>query len=235
MPMRLLPDHRSEMVNQLLYGESFVILDRNKNWVKITCLHDQYTGWMESDLFAPVDQNVPIKMVALSFQRFRLPEGISWLPFGSYVPDQSGTPSQNHDHLSMRDGSDKKTSLFYFKRKFLGAPYLWGGRTAMGIDCSGLSQLFMRFLGLNIPRDASQQVETGMEVFQEDVQAGDLAFFSSESERISHVGIIQDKSKIFHASGNVRTDFWDGAGIRRQPSGRLTHHLKTIRRIIIPH
>ncbi len=104
----------------------------------------------------------------------------------------------------------------------------------MGIDCSGLTQLFIRYLGLDIPRDASQQVGAGVELNPEEVQAGDLAFFSNESDLISHVGIILDKNKIFHASGNVRIDHWDGTGIRRQPSGNLSHKLRSIRRIIQP-
>lgn len=232
MPMRAMPDHRAEMVSQVLFGEKFLIAERNNSWIRITCLHDQYSGWIESDQFQPLNKDLTLEMIDLSFQRQRVPEGILWLPFGSFVPVRGDFKAEPGNSIRISGESDLKARLNKFIHRFNGAPYLWGGRTAMGIDCSGLSQLFMRFLGVDIPRDASQQVESGQIIDVAEARAGDLAFFSNISDAISHVGIIIDSKRIFHASGNVRIDLWDKTGILRKPEGSLSHRLRSIRRLI---
>ena len=114
--------------------------------------------------------------------------------------------------------------------KYLNTPYLWGGRSPFGIDCSGCTQQVFKICGFRLNRDASQQFLQGTEIEFENAKAGDLAFFGS-AEKIDHVGLILDDNKIIHASGHVKIDAIDSAGIRNS-NGEFTHKLKGVRRLI---
>ena len=116
---------------------------------------------------------------------------------------------------------------------FLNAPYLWGGRTPFGIDCSGFTQLIYRLHGMNLARDAYQQYESGKIITDiKEIEAGDLAFFENKSGKIVHVGIIMDNNQIIHASGKVRIDKLDEKGIFNVNKQKYTHKLKSIKKII---
>ncbi|MBO2526306.1 MAG: hypothetical protein CW341_11540 [Bacteroidetes bacterium] len=125
------------------------------------------------------------------------------------------------------------TPMLGFALHFLRAPYLWGGRTPAGIDCSGFTQLIYKSIGVLIPRDASQQVELGSALdFASEAQIGDLAFFQNEEGRIVHVGMVCAPGKIIHASGQVRIDKLDDTGIFNADKGQYSHHLRIIKRIL---
>ena len=117
--------------------------------------------------------------------------------------------------------------------QYLNAPYLWGGRTPAGIDCSGFTQMVYRLCGFSLPRDSSQQATHGITLsFIEESEAGDLAFFDNEEGRIVHVGIILQDNYILHASGKVRLDRLDQTGIFNREKGSHTHKLRVIKKIL---
>ena len=115
----------------------------------------------------------------------------------------------------------------------MNAPYLWGGKTPFGIDCSGLSQMVYKINGYKIPRDAKDQVNFGTDLgFIEESKEGDLAFFDNDEGEIIHVGILLKNNYIIHASGYVKIDRIDQTGIYDLNKKKHTHKLRTIKNII---
>ena len=102
----------------------------------------------------------------------------------------------------------------------------------MGVDCSGFVQTVFKMLGVPLLRDAWQQQEQGTAVEFPEMSEGDLAFFHNEKGRIVHVGIVLEGGKIMHASGKVRIDALTNEGIIHAQSGKQTHSLHSIKRII---
>jgi len=115
--------------------------------------------------------------------------------------------------------------------QFLNAPYLWGGRSIFGLDCSGLTQVYARLLGFSLPRDAYQQAELGETIAFENQHYGDLAFFTNHLGKITHVGVIINQNQIIHASGMVRQDLLTSEGIVNTNTQKLTHTLAHIKRM----
>ena len=114
----------------------------------------------------------------------------------------------------------------------INTPYLWGGKSPFGIDCSGFSQLVYKMIGINLPRDARDQAKIGSTLsFIDESQAGDLAFFHNKEDKIIHVGIILKDNYIIHASGRVRIDRLDQTGIYNNELNTHTHKLRFIKKI----
>ena len=238
IPLRAEAKHQSEMVSQLLFGETFELLEHTDNWVRIVTTFDGYQGWISSLQFAMIDgyQLVTGKPSILTntiiTEAVKLSDGSKvYIPFGSSLPffENGKCSIGNEDYrIDMRSNN---AAIIDIARSFLNTPYLWGGRTHAGIDCSGYVQALMRTQGVNLMRDAWQQAGQGKVVdFLQEAQPGDLAFFDNEEGRIVHVGMMLSNEQIIHASGKVKIDRIDSQGIFSDELKKYTHQLRIIKR-----
>ncbi len=243
-PVRRKPNHRREMVNQLLFGETVKVLrEKGELWVKVRSLHDDYEGWMTRNLLQEVTEakaNSPSVFVAADLLNVITVNDIKTIiPQGSTLPQFENGAGQIGDFAYLlatgyrqRDKMAPSGELIETQAmQWLNAPYQWGGRTILGVDCSGFVQVNFKMIGIDLPRDAWQQAQEGEPVKKlKDAQKGDLAFFDDKDE-IVHVGILLSPETIIHASGKVRIDSMDKKGIINSDTGKRTHSLKAIRRI----
>lgn len=231
-PLRREPSDKSEMVSQALMGEELLVLERQEKWSMIRLVNDGYEGWMDNKQFGVFAHEVATVELSAPITRCVNDKGeVIWLPAASIVP-QSWVSGE-----SQQRWSGDAAGIEQCARTFLNAPYLWGGRTILGMDCSGFTQLVMRLNGVSIPRDAFQQAELGVTIsFVEESHTGDLAFFDNAEGRIIHVGIVIRSAdgvvEIIHASGKVRLDSLDHQGIFNKEQSSYSHKLRIIKRIV---
>jgi gamma-D-glutamyl-L-lysine dipeptidyl-peptidase len=246
IPLRATPNDTSEMVSQVLFGESFEIIDKKNNWLQITLAFDGYQGWIDSkqqiviskELFERLNnEKQAITSDVVNFVSFNNTELLA-LSLGATLPFFDA-PSFILNEISYTyEGSflkkiHKKESLIEHAYFYLNSPYLWGGRTPFGIDCSGFTQMVYKLSGHTLLRDASQQATQGETLsFIEESEPGDLAFFDNEEGNIIHVGIILANHHIIHAHGKVRIDKLDQSGIYNVDTKRHTHKLRVIKKIL---
>jgi gamma-D-glutamyl-L-lysine dipeptidyl-peptidase len=259
LPVRSEPGHRAEMVTQILFGELFRILEQQGLWIRIQLSYDMYEGWIDSRQATLLDEAEFIRLLnAESPTTLDLVQLISndtkktILPLilGSSLPGLTGqhlTISEQHftfdgliTSISLVESAHSPQEKRVAKQKivedsmlFLNAPYLWGGRSPFGIDCSGFTQMIYKLSRIKLLRDAVQQASYGESLnFVSESEPGDLAFFDNEDGAITHVGLIMDKTRIIHASGKVRIDTIDHQGIYNLEEKRYTHKLRVIKRVI---
>ena len=237
--MRAEPSEKSEMVSQLTFGEDVIIMEQNEKWLYVRSEIDGYQGWVSSNMVNDLPDDFPITndphVICSPYAICAVAGKRIYLPGGSLFPSTI-------EHASFQLAGEKYTFISGMIRpesgelaalalQYLGAPYLWGGKTIFGIDCSGLVQIICRMAGNRMPRDASQQVHMGNEVPSEMAGANDIAFFCNDNGKIVHTGILCDTNSIIHASGCVRIDRFDEQGIFNETEKRYTHRLHSIKRI----
>jgi gamma-D-glutamyl-L-lysine dipeptidyl-peptidase len=240
IPLRKEPDHRSEQVNQLLFGERVNFLKKQNGWQQIEMFSDAYSGWVEEYALHPItdlQSDVPFSILSEPFTEVFTNDHPIYLPAGSEIPlieNQLSFSIENRIFKLGKPLRESDKSVTAVAMKFMHAPYQWGGRTIFGIDCSGLVQLAHKIQGINLPRDAKEQAKSGHSIkLNEATAQGDLFFFGEDPQHISHVGINLGDCRIIHASKSVRIDLVDEKGIFNNELKRYTHHLQLIRRVVL--
>ncbi len=237
--------HRSEQISQLLFGETYEILQKQGTWLQIRCNYDSYEGYIDENQHHELSERD--YLATLSNEAGIALELVNSAASSSHsVPILTGSSLPFFDGMNFKIGREKfiynghavladAKNPAVFERialKYTNAPYLWGGRSPFGIDCSGFTQMVFKFVGVPLLRDAYQQAGQGSTVnFIEESTAGDLAFFANDEGRIVHVGIILKDNRIIHASGKVRIDKIDHFGIYNAELKKYSHNLKIIKRI----
>lgn len=244
IPLRAEPSDRSEIVSQVLFGEHFEVLEKQNQWTKIKLQFDNYEGWVDSKQYQIISEksysdlskdaiilNADLVEYVTNSKNMFIP-----IPLGASLSflNHAEINTEGFEFEGMKiSGIKDKSSLITTAYQYLNAPYLWGGKTPFGIDCSGFTQMVYKLNGYKLLRDASQQSTQGDALsFIEESEPGDLAFFDNEEGKIIHVGIIMENNYIIHASGKVRIDRLDHLGIYNAEQNRHTHRLRVIKKII---
>lgn len=236
--------NQSEMTSQILFGETFQILEETNKWSYVKITLDNYEGWINSnsitelseDSFNHINSNPGHVTKNLTNIILNDENEQMILPMGSSLPNinkvnKTFIINKNQYQLHERYNDDKP-DIVNLSKQFFNSPYLWGGKNPFGIDCSGFVQVVFKVIGKKLPRDANQQVNLGSTVnFISDIKPGDLAFFDDDEGNIIHVGIILNNNEIIHAFGKVRIDKLDQQGIYNIDLKKYTHELRVIKRI----
>jgi hypothetical protein len=245
-PLRAEASDRSEMVSQLLFGDLYTVLEKRKNWLRIKMDFDGYEGWLGDkqhqalsnqefqdhktanqvcaadtvSMLASPELELHQMILEGSTLYPKAPNHITWL--GTEIPFDG----------NVIEGIKGKDELLDIAFTYLNTPYVWGGRSPFGIDCSGFTQIVYKMCGHVLPRDAKDQALLGEALsFIEESEPGDLAFFDNAEGNITHVGIMLANNYIIHASGKVRLDRLDQHGIYNAEQRAHTHRLRVIKKI----
>jgi hypothetical protein len=253
VPVRANPSHLSEMVNQLLFGDLVKILERSYSWYKIKSLEDNYIGWAKASMIREVSEafispDQPTYTVKETIAPLRISRNNEtttvYLCRGARIPI---FPPHLEDEVVFQLGEteyriDKQylgldltappEAVIKTALEYLNVPYLWGGKTPFGVDCSGYLQMVFRVHGISLPRDSYQQATVGKSVDFASREPGDLAFFKSSNGKVVHVGMLTTRDRIVHAAGRVRIDFFTPEGIYSTDNKQITHVNWGIKRIL---
>lgn len=245
VPLRSDAKDQSEILSQVLFGQHFKILETQPKWIKIELEFDKYIGWICAKQYLEITHE---DYDNLSINDFPLVEdsfaSITDLHTNETIPISMGAvlPYYHRGMVKIRNkkykyngdvSTNKSKDVIHFAKELINAPYLWGGKSILGIDCSGFTQLVYQMCGISIPRDAYQQAEEGEHIENiDDILDGDLIFFINNNHKIHHVGIAMGAKSIIHASGQVRIDQLSINGIIHAENKSLSHRFHSIKRVL---
>ena len=251
VPVRSDAREGAEQNTQMLFGELAEVLEEQDRWTRIRLDSDSQEGWVDTKMIAPIAGD-DLKAYKAALKKaavvaFPMTYAVSENN-GQTIPLTAGTKLTNYQDgrfevLGVGFRIDpsmvitaprelNQETLLQTVRFFINTPYLWGGKNALGMDCSGFTQIVLSLFGKKLLRNASEQVTQGDPVNDlSQAHAGDLAFFDHEDGKISHVGIIIDSERIIHCSGRVKVEKLDPTGIFNAETGTYSHHLVSIRRV----
>ena len=247
VPCRAEPADVAEQVTQLLFGEAYQVLEERAKWVKVRNAFDKYEGWIDRNQHTEISEAEFKRNAKTSYSSAELVSLLRNKKTGSLSPIILGSslPGLSEDQLTLAEDSYEfsgearafnyvnRSKLVEDAHMYLNAPYLWGGRSPFGIDCSGFTQLVYKLNGVALPRDAKDQAQEGTTLsFIEEAEPGDLAFFDNQEGNIIHVGILLGDNYIIHASGRVRIDRIDHQGIFNRENRDYSHKLRLIKQLL---
>lgn len=247
VPVRADSGDKSEMITQLLFGDHYEVINKSKDrkWFKIRINFDQFEGWIDGKQHHTISREY---YEYLNRAEFKITTDITSsilynkspqiILMGSMIPISSSELFKMEEQFAFNGEAKnvgQKREFEFMKTvamKYLNTPYLWGGKSPFGIDCSGFVQMVFKICGYRLFRDSWQQANQGKSVKTVKLgKAGDLVFFKNAAERIHHVGILLEFNKIIHSSGQVRIDLLTEEGIQTE-TGDLSHRFSHIRRIL---
>ncbi len=247
IPIRAQAKDSAELVSQLLFGEHYSVTEKSENgkWFKILNAFDDYRGWIDAKQHHEISKayfqqinDSEYKICTDLVAKILFNNQVNYITSGAILPLLNNPIFKEEEHVAFTGASKSlhqkqgAASLVAIAEKYLNAPYLWGGRTPFGIDCSGFTQVVYRIGGHKLLRDSSQQIKQGVAVVLADSRVGDLAFFTNHEGKMNHVGMVLENHQIIHASGKVRIDTLDEKGIFNAEQKAYTHHLHQINRIL---
>lgn len=261
MPVRAEAREGAEQNTQMLFGELAEVLEEQARWTRIRLDTDGQEGWVDAKMIAPIggkDLTAYKKAYkTAAMVKFPMTYAVSENN-GQTIPLTAGTRLVKYEvtkdevqgtfmgrfevlgvgfridpHMvSIQPSVISLQTLLETTRFFINTPYLWGGKNALGMDCSGFTQVVMSLFGKKLLRNASEQATQGRAIKErQKAQAGDLVFFDHEDGKISHVGIVIDPDRVIHCSGRVKVEKLDDTGIFNAETGEYSHHLTQIRRL----
>lgn len=260
VPLRAEGSEESEQLTQLLFGETVDVLEEAERWIRVRNDADHMEGWVDfkmltmmseeefRDYSGRLEKSTAMVRMPMAYALSQNNGQTIPLAAGTRLCDYKNTDGNGHFSIlgvpfsidpSMVTEAPlplNQDSLMKLSRFFLNSPYLWGGKNALGMDCSGLTQVLLSLMGVQILRNASEQATQGKPVSSlSDAQPCDLVFFDKKG-RVTHVGILLTKDTVLHCSGRVKVEKIDEEGIVSSENNTLykvgehTHHLCSIKR-----
>ncbi len=217
IPIRSEPRSGAEMVSTLIFGESYTIIEELDEWLSITTIFDNYNGWISKNTF---DEFTAFDTVCNSlFLLAKAGDKKIFIPCGGLYPSSLKFEFKGNNYtveqiLKPSHHLPLNIRLLKTAQQFLNIPYLWGGRSFMGIDCSGFIQVVFKANGIEIARDTSLQILQGKTISFSELKTGDLIFFKKpNTENVSHIGMMLKENTIIHSSGVVKIQQLESEGI----------------------